>query len=384
MEMMRITRVVVLVLLSVAFRPAGAFSHAVENPSGEQIHEFVSDITIHADGSMTVTETITVAVEGNVFKRGIYRDFPTTYRDGPFIVRVPFNVVSVTRDGQPEPYLTERRSNGVRVYVGEEDVFLSHATYVYALTYTTDGQLGFFEDHDELYWNATGNDWSVPILHAEALVRLPEGIPAEAVGTTAFTGTFGEQGRDFITSAGRDGSASFSTTDALLPGEGFTVVVSWPKGHVAEPTILERWLVLLRANLGAGIGAFGVAGLLWYFLRSWHRVGRDPTKGTIVAQYEPEVTYKEGGNETLSPAGMRYILRMGEDDTAVAAAIVSMAVKGAVVIGEEKKFLKKRVYSVSRGKQEALDALTPEERALYDELLGTTRDTIRLEQKNYR
>ena len=34
-----------------------------------------------ADGSMEVTENITVRAEGNRIRRGITRDFPTRYRD---------------------------------------------------------------------------------------------------------------------------------------------------------------------------------------------------------------------------------------------------------------------------------------------------------------
>jgi uncharacterized membrane protein YgcG len=152
---------------------------------------------------------------------------------------------------------------------------------------------------------------------------------------------------------------------------------------VAEPTTQERLLALLWANIALLLGAVGIALLFWYFLRAWHRVGRDPKKGTIVAQYEPEVAYRDGGAEAFSPAAMRYISHMEEDDTAVAAAVVNMAVKGAVVIGEEKRFFGRHDYSVSRGKTEALATLTPEEKALYDELLGVSRDTFWFKQTNH-
>ena len=47
----------------------------------ERILHYHSDITVHADGGMTVRETIRVNVLGQQIRRGIYRDFPTTYRD---------------------------------------------------------------------------------------------------------------------------------------------------------------------------------------------------------------------------------------------------------------------------------------------------------------
>ncbi len=53
--------------------------------------------------------------EGREIRRGILRDFPTTYtaKDGRR-VRVGFTVLSVTRDGQPEKFTNEALSNGVR------------------------------------------------------------------------------------------------------------------------------------------------------------------------------------------------------------------------------------------------------------------------------
>ena len=47
----------------------------------ERILAFRSEITIAADGSMQVAETIRVRAEGDRIRHGIYRDFPTDYRD---------------------------------------------------------------------------------------------------------------------------------------------------------------------------------------------------------------------------------------------------------------------------------------------------------------
>ena len=47
----------------------------------ERILEFRSDILVIEDGWIEVTETIRVQAEGQRIRRGIYRDFPTEYRD---------------------------------------------------------------------------------------------------------------------------------------------------------------------------------------------------------------------------------------------------------------------------------------------------------------
>jgi len=44
------------------------------------------------------------------------------------------------------------------------------------LHYRVRNGLRFFEDHDELYWNVTGTEWTVPIEAASAHIVLPPGI----------------------------------------------------------------------------------------------------------------------------------------------------------------------------------------------------------------
>ena len=125
----------------------------------ERILSFDSDIQIGSSGVLTVKETITVAAQGQKIKRSIYRDFPTQYRDHKNRSRnVSFNLVSVTRNGEPEPNHVKDLNNGVRIYIGQKNKLLAKGVYTYTLTYQIDRQLGFFDDHDELYWNATGHD----------------------------------------------------------------------------------------------------------------------------------------------------------------------------------------------------------------------------------
>ena len=50
-------------------------------PAAEVIESFHSDIRIEANGDLVVSEAIRVKAEGRSIRRGIYRDFPTRYRD---------------------------------------------------------------------------------------------------------------------------------------------------------------------------------------------------------------------------------------------------------------------------------------------------------------
>jgi hypothetical protein len=167
-----------LSFLLLTLTPGGAASAA----PAERILTFHSDIDVGADGGVTVRETIRVSAAGQKIRRGIYREFPTRYRDRfNNRVTVGFTVLEVLRDGKPEPYHRKPAGNGTRVYIGRSDVFIDPGEYTYTLVYRTDRQIGFFEDFDEIYWNVTGNGWEFAIDEASAVVRLPPGATVSAL-----------------------------------------------------------------------------------------------------------------------------------------------------------------------------------------------------------
>jgi uncharacterized membrane protein YgcG len=296
--------------------------------AAERIISFHADIDVHGDGAMNVTETIAVVAEGRNIKRGIYRDLPTTYEDGfGRRVKVVYTDISVLRDGSPEPHFQKGLSNGIRIYIGDKNRTLAKGEYTYTLSYWTDRQLGFFDDHDELYWNVTGNGWSFPIDAASASVRLPQSVPGAEVRLEAYTGRVGDKGQDFEAHLDINSVGQFRTTRSLAGGEGLTVVVSWPKGHVVEPSTRQRMDWFLADNGGLAAGVAGLAILLLYYCVTWSRVGRDPQSGIVIPHYNPPKGY--------SPASMRYVRRMQYDDRAFSVALVNLAVNGHLVIHDD-------------------------------------------------
>jgi uncharacterized membrane protein YgcG len=290
----------------------------------ERILNFKSFIQVHSDASMTVTEEITVRADRQEIKRGIVRDFPTTYRDRlGNTVTVGFQVEEVLRDGRSEPYRIESAANGVKIRIGQKDVFLRPGDYTYTIRYRVDRELGFFKDFDELYWNVTGNGWTFAIDRAEAIIELPP--EAKILKSAAYTGYQGDQGHDFTVQTG-DHDIVFKTTRGLAPREGLTVAVSWPKGVVREPTSQDRVGFFFQDNIATAIGLIWLAVLLAFYLWAWFRVGRDPAGGTIIPLFAPPSGF--------SPAAVRFVSRMGFDDKAFAASVVDMAVKGTVMIEE--------------------------------------------------
>ncbi len=335
----------------------------------ERILSFDSHINIFADGDVVVTETIRVVSTGKKIRRGIYRDFPTRYRnDHGSQVEVRFEVLEVRRDNRPDAYHTEKRSNGIRVYMGKKDVFLQPGEYTYTLTYQSDRQIGFFNDTDELYWNVTGNGWDFVIEKARAVVQLPRG--AEVVQYAAYTGPAGADGQDYAIDEPEEGFG-FSTTRALNPREGLTIAVAWPKGYVTEPDTAQKISYLLGDNRALLIALGGLIVLLAYYASAWWKVGRDPIGGAIIPRY----TASEG----ISAAGMRFVLNMGFDNKALAVAVVSMAVKGFITIAEDSD----GVYSLEiTGSKPS--SFSPGEAKVAKHLFPSGRRSITLKKKSHK
>ena len=253
------------------------------------------------------------------------------------------------------------------VYIGKSDVLLRPGEYTYTLTYKTSRQIGYFDDYDELYWNVTGSDWKFPRDRIEAVVLLPPG--GRVVQSAGYTGRKGSQGKDFTVDRDDAGNIRFRTTRVFGPGEDLTIAVAWPKGLVAEPTESERLWVALGEYASLLAGVVGLLLVLTLHYVQWKRVGRDPERGVIIPLFEPP--------KGLSPAAVRYVLRMGFDDKAFAAAIIDMAVKGYLVIdGEKRKFTLRR-------KTESRAGLSPGEKKVAGRLFHNLRTEVELKNDNH-
>lgn len=311
-------------------------SQSATAQAAEEILSFRSDIVVNPDSSLNVTETIQVRATGKQIKRGIYRDFPTRYRDhaGNNYV-VDFELLETLRDGMLESAKTEAYTepfafSGLRIYLGRKEHLLAPGIYSYTIKYRTTRQLGFFRDHDELYWNVTGDNWSFPIRSAEAHVFLPGN--ATALAMEAYTGSKGAKGQDYRVATGNYGEIVFRSTRSFATKEALTIVVSWPKGLVREPTPEERARNFLKDNLYLLLGLGGLLVVLFYYLAVWQALGVDPAKGTIIPQFDAP--------KGMSPVEMRYLWKMGYDDKGFAALILNLAVKGvAKIINKEGNFV---------------------------------------------
>jgi len=293
--------------------------------ANERILSFHSEIRVMTDGMIEVTETIKVRAEGNRIKRGIYRDFPTEYEDKlGNEYKVAFQPLAVLRNDKPESYHTQAVRRGIRTYFGRADRFIEHGEHIYTFRYRASRMLGFFKEHDELYWNVTGFDWAFTIDKASVTVALEFDAPLAGITHEAYTGPFGAKGRDYRSRLDSARQVYFEANKALTPANGLTIVVGWPKGFVAEPTQTDRAVWMLKDNRNLLAAVVGFLLLLAYYVPVWRKYGRDPEEGIVVTRYESP--------EGFSPASLRYIRQMYYDNKVMTAAVVSLAVKGYLKI----------------------------------------------------
>jgi uncharacterized membrane protein YgcG len=382
--MMRNPTQLLLLMASGLILSSGLTAVHAQEEQPERILSFHSDLRVNADSTLLVHETIRVRAEGNQIQHGLYRDLPTRYRDHfGNDYSVTFKVQEVLRDGQLEDYHQEDLSNGVRLYIGKRSEMLPPGEHTYELVYTVDGGIGFFPDHDELYWNVTGNAWNLAIEEASSAVHLPQGMARQAMLLDAYTGPQGSVGTDFQGHVDNQEVARFSATRSLLPHEGLTIVVRWPKGFVREPVKEEKWRAFLTDNLMTLIALAGSVLLLGYYTVSWVLVGRNPARGAIMPFDEPP--------QGFSPAAVRYLVRMGFDQKTFAANIINLAVKrylniqqgenGYLLTRLEGKGAARRISS-SGSRAGIAEDLASDEKVVLDKLFGSS-PTVRLDRLNH-
>lgn len=330
----------------------------------ETILDYSSELRIQADGSLDVTETIRVRAEGQRIRRGIYRDFPTRYKDRlGNRVEVDFELLGVQRDGRPEPHFTERRANGIRINTGNDDFLPVPAEFTYTLRYRTTRQLGYFVDHDELYWNVNGLGWDFPIESVSARVLLPADVPASQLKLFGYTGTDGATGDDYVAEVLGPREVGFRTTRRFGSYEGLTVAVGFPKGLVPEPTWVQRMAWFFQYNLGAFVALTGLLLVLAFYWWRWHLVGRDPQAGPIFPRYEAPADFAAGE--------VRMLCRMSYDNRCFAADVVQMAVRGYLDIhaeGDEWRLVRRSGAS--------LDALSKGQQAIAEKLFVGSGEVV--------
>jgi uncharacterized membrane protein len=282
------------------------------------INSFHAEVDVRPDATLDVTETIEAHFSGEW--HGLYRTIPVEYRTPQGLNYTLFlKVLSVADDnGNPLKYevSTQNGYEKFKIYVPDA----VNATRTVVLHYSVRDGLRFFDDHDELYWNLTGDEWDVPIRQASGQIILPSGVTG--IRTLAFTGARGSRDAEAdVTTAGNE--VNVVMRRGLMFHEGLTLVVGWDKGFVRPPSPSDKFWLLIESNWPFGIPFLAFLAMFYV----WWTRGRDPQRQAIAVQYEPpdKLTPGECGTLVDNEAAMRDIT----------ATLVDLAVKGYITIEEK-------------------------------------------------
>ncbi len=293
----------------------------------ERIYTHHSDIVVDTSGVIRVSEKIRIYANGDIFKRGITRSLPTTRIDADGKeIKINYNIIEILKNGNAEPFFTEKDGGYTVIYIGNRDMLLSPGYYDYVITYESVGQIGFYEEYDELGWNVNGeSERTIDLVSCE--IRLPEN--AQILSHRCYSGTIGSTNSNCNSESFSDGIFKASSAN-LKPNEMLTVYVGFEKGIVNEPVIKESlWskILLLLDRIGLWVlNLIIIVPLFFYYFKTWQKHGVDPERPVIIPQFEPP--------HNLSPASVGMIYDEVFNQGLVTTSIINLAIKGYIKIEE--------------------------------------------------
>ncbi|MBU0706030.1 DUF2207 domain-containing protein [Patescibacteria group bacterium] len=342
------------------------------------ISNFRSDIVLNENGTFDVTENIDVAFTEQ--RHGIYRDIDTQ--------GLSIEVQSVKNQSEQDwNYTLEPFYDGTRVKIGDADIYVD-GNQSYKIKYLVRKGIRFLYDHDELYWNVTGNAWSVVINAAETNIKLPDSVKGnDELQFICYTGIYMSNEQDCKYSYDENSNTvTFTANNPLPEYSGLTVAVWMPVGTFEKPSSLEVQSTPANSNVflngsyvcdtncikddlvpgkyDIGVTKFGYTQpenqsvvlsegasqvamfeleVAWWYsllklllvllgfaiafepIYTFYKKGRDPRgRGTIIPQYEAP--------DDLTPAEMGTLYDEKADIKDIIAAMIDLCVRGYLVI----------------------------------------------------
>jgi uncharacterized membrane protein len=343
------------------------------------ISQFNSDLKIQPDSAIDVTETITADFTNAFSKHGLLRYIPVSYQDRNYQrMNIRFTLISVTDEkGTPYEVVTSPDGDNIDLKIGSADVDVSGQIKTYVIKYQLQRGINAFSDHDELFWNTTGNGWAVPISQSTTTITIPDGAKKENLKAICYTGVGYSTAQNCDSEIVDSHTFRFTTKSALGPSEGISVAASFPKGLVTFPGYSTYILWFFEDNWGYLLPLL----VLLYCFYSWNKNGRDPkaTHPTIMPEYEAP--------DKLSPAEAGTLLDDRVDTQDITSCIIDLATRGYLKIIEkkEKKFLgEKTTYTLERNTEKSDTDLKSFEQKIYRALFESNADSVELDDLKYK
>ncbi len=326
----------------------------------ESILSFHSDITINTDASVNIEENI-VYDFGDVQRHGIFRTIPIKYKTDIGMRTIKITDVEVFVDGDKANYKINKKGKDLEIKIGDADRTIT-GKHTYKIKYNVKGAINYFEDHDEFYWNVTGDDWPVDMMSVTANISSPGNTKLKC-----FQGSYGDVRECMITS--RDDMHASFNFNTVVSGEDSTIVVGLVKGVIYKPGFIQKIMWFLADNW---IAFLPIVVFVWAF-NTWWKYGRDPQgSGTIVPYYDVP--------ENLSVAEVSAVINNELKTKDISAMIIQLAVKGYIKIKqqEEGKIFKSTKYTFYKINDDKKNqkTLSDEEKDLLQYLFSYSKDGV--------
>lgn len=354
--------------------------------ASEHISSFDANIHIENSGDLLIEESIRYDFSSNQ-KHGIFREIPVVTAGWP---DVKIDVVGVQdAEGNPYHFVVSKGGDTTSIKIGDANQTVS-GQKMYVIRYRVSGEMRAFADHDELYWNVTGNGWPVGIGEAKAKVSFPEGI--QPTKHTCYTGIRGSMLSDCSGAVDASNTLVYQITRPLQANEGLTLVVGIPKGVVEEAVvalpIATRKEVINNKNdwviVATMVSIFGIF-FAFIFFRIYIAIFRRDKVNRLTPVTPRELKGRPIVAEYRPPAGLRPIdvgtlLDRSVDLRDISAVIVDLAVRGYLKIRytiEPIRFWPdKKDFEITKLKEGA-DLVHPADKAMFG-LLFSGRDVVTL------
>lgn len=298
--------------------------------AGERIQYFGTLVRVNDLGTLSVTERIEYDF-GVEERHGIFRNIPYRYSTGFGTKTTKLDNFQVVNEAGEQVRFVETSSGGhTELKIGDPNTYVT-GVQTYVISYDVEDAVLFFDDHDEVFWNVTGDDWPLPISRVEASLVL--GIQdATFTEGSCYQGPYGSKEECFAESISDDKKRYEAIHQGLAAREGVTLAASFPKDFIERPSSLSVLLSMVRDNgvVLIPITALFLLGYLWYSR------GRDPKgRGAVVRQYSPP--------EGLTPAEAGVVLDEWAQAKDITAEIIYLATKGYLKVHQFER--KKLVFT---------------------------------------
>jgi|GEM_PF-754720 len=355
--------------------------------SGYIIEDFQSRININQDTSLTITEVI----KTNFFveKHGIFRIIPVIYSYNRKTIRARFNLISVT-DENDQPYITDVNPFGqsIKIKIGNPNLTIS-GPHTYIIKYKIGKVLIKYKDHEEIYWNITGNEWDTEIIKSSVVL---DSNFAQITKIDCFAGYFGSKEK-YCKGNFYNNEAIFYSTSSLGDNKDFTIVVSLDnKNNLIFPSKIMELINLILDNWGYIAAIFP----LFLLLLFWYIRGRDQQYINGNIYYKPDDKTTSSVSlfarehlplvyspiDGLTPSQVGTIIDQKVNIQDVVAEIVELArLKYLEILKFEKKgLLKTDTNFIFVKNNKDINKLTPYQQFLLEKLFSIKADKQDLEK----